>query len=414
MKIKISNIGKIKEADIILNGITVIAGENNTGKSTVGKVLYSVLNSLYDIDNKRYNEKFRNIETILRYCYSFNINITDDSYIRKLSEIIVNEKNNNLTIDYLYDIVVNFWENENLFGLNEDTSKIDFNKILKILTIPDDVLTYMIVSNKLNIEFEYEVDNIFTDEKGKIEINYDTSNINIDNNINKISNFKNLQSQSIYIESPFILDELRISKTTEYYNFFKGNHKYDLKNMLLKTQNSNNIIDTAIASNIIDKINEVCSGNLSFDKSKTNFINYTLDGSQHSIKVKNLSTGLKSFVILKTLLLNGSITQNSTIILDEPEIHLHPEWQLTFAQVIVLIQKEFNLNILLTTHSPYFLRAIQIFSDKYDIIDKNKYYLAENNGNIANINDVTDNIESIYEKLSRPLQTLEDLRCSDV
>lgn len=31
MKIKISNIGKIKEADVTINGITVIAGENNTG-----------------------------------------------------------------------------------------------------------------------------------------------------------------------------------------------------------------------------------------------------------------------------------------------------------------------------------------------------------------------------------------------
>ena len=37
MRIKISNIGKIKEADVTINGITVIAGENNTGKSTVGK-----------------------------------------------------------------------------------------------------------------------------------------------------------------------------------------------------------------------------------------------------------------------------------------------------------------------------------------------------------------------------------------
>ena len=41
MRLEIKNFAKIKEADITLDGITVIAGENNTGKSTVGKILNS-------------------------------------------------------------------------------------------------------------------------------------------------------------------------------------------------------------------------------------------------------------------------------------------------------------------------------------------------------------------------------------
>lgn len=39
MKLELKNICKIKNAEVELNGITVIAGENNTGKSTVGKAL---------------------------------------------------------------------------------------------------------------------------------------------------------------------------------------------------------------------------------------------------------------------------------------------------------------------------------------------------------------------------------------
>ena len=35
MELHIRNIAKIEKADIEINGITVIAGENNTGKSTV-------------------------------------------------------------------------------------------------------------------------------------------------------------------------------------------------------------------------------------------------------------------------------------------------------------------------------------------------------------------------------------------
>ena len=46
MNIKISKFGKIKTANILVNGLTVIAGKNDTGKSTVGKAIYSVIRSI--------------------------------------------------------------------------------------------------------------------------------------------------------------------------------------------------------------------------------------------------------------------------------------------------------------------------------------------------------------------------------
>ena len=104
--------------------------------------------------------------------------------------------------------------------------------------------------------------------------------------------------------------------------------------------------------------------------------------------------------------------ENGTIILDEPEIHLHPEWQLKFAELIVLLQKEFGMHILLTTHSPYFLNAIEVFSERHKIEDKCKYYVAENEGNSSIIKDLTGNTREIYRKLARPIQDLENIRYS--
>lgn len=52
MRLKIENFAKIKNADIAINGITVIAGENNTGKSTVGKIIFSLYKSLVGIEDK--------------------------------------------------------------------------------------------------------------------------------------------------------------------------------------------------------------------------------------------------------------------------------------------------------------------------------------------------------------------------
>ena len=55
MELKISNIGKVTNAEIILKGITVIAGENNTGKSTIGKALFAAFNSMYQLNQKTIN-----------------------------------------------------------------------------------------------------------------------------------------------------------------------------------------------------------------------------------------------------------------------------------------------------------------------------------------------------------------------
>ena len=84
------------------------------------------------------------------------------------------------------------------------------------------------------------------------------------------------------------------------------------------------------------------------------------------LNINNLSTGLKSFVIIKTLLENGSLKQKDVLILDEPEIHLHPDWQLRYAEIIVLLQKVFELTIILTTHSPHFVEALQYYAEKYE------------------------------------------------
>ena len=128
--------------------------------------------------------------------------------------------------------------------------------------------------------------------------------------------------------------------------------------------------------------------------------------NEQELNLKNLSTGLKTFAIIKMLLQNGILEENGTIILDEPEIHLHPEWQIIFAELIVLLQKEFGMHILLTTHSPYFLKAIEVYSKKYDIKEKCKYYISQNQEKEATIIDKTDKIEDIYYKLAIPFENL--------
>lgn len=128
------------------------------------------------------------------------------------------------------------------------------------------------------------------------------------------------------------------------------------------------------------------------------------------IAVSNLSTGMKSFVVLKMLLEKGSINDKDVIVLDEPEIHLHPQWQIAYAELLVLLQKKFDLSVVVTTHSPYFVDAINLFSCKYNTDNNVNYYISSVNDNKVEMRNVTGNIEEIYKKMASPIEALDTLR----
>lgn len=65
MKLSVRNIGKLKSAEIDIAGITVVAGENNTGKSTLGKALFAVFNGFHDPEKQVKGSKERSMETAL-------------------------------------------------------------------------------------------------------------------------------------------------------------------------------------------------------------------------------------------------------------------------------------------------------------------------------------------------------------
>ena len=49
MQIRLKNIGIIKDSTLTLDGLTVITGKNNSGKTTVGKTLYAMLDAVSDL-----------------------------------------------------------------------------------------------------------------------------------------------------------------------------------------------------------------------------------------------------------------------------------------------------------------------------------------------------------------------------
>ena len=79
MELLLQNIGIIGNAKIALNGLTVICGSNNSGKSTAGKALYATVESLNNLDFKFHEELSVNLRKVL---FSISRILDLDSVIR--------------------------------------------------------------------------------------------------------------------------------------------------------------------------------------------------------------------------------------------------------------------------------------------------------------------------------------------
>ena len=69
MKLSLKNFGKIEKASVEMDGITVIAGENNTGKSTVGKALYCLFHAFYNMNDTLDREREKLIFPYFLFVY---------------------------------------------------------------------------------------------------------------------------------------------------------------------------------------------------------------------------------------------------------------------------------------------------------------------------------------------------------
>ena len=113
----------------------------------------------------------------------------------------------------------------------------------------------------------------------------------------------------------------------------------------------------------------------------------------------------KQIGVLQSLLANRKLSPGSFLIIDEPEVNLHPEWQVKFAGILVLLAKDLDITLYINTHSPLFIQAIDAYSEYYDLNDETNYYLTEKS-NVEgkyNINKIdNDELFVIYDNLGKP------------
>lgn len=420
MRLDCSNVGKIEKASIELNSITLIAGLNNTGKSTISKTLYCIFNSFYNVEKKSEEVLKNNIDSVFKMSsLDFFIEYPEVSLrqIRNtIRELLKNKEN--ITEKIAIDIIT-----KNLGHGFTKNKGIDINRIISILTLSQADINKKILQNLFTSEFQGQIQNLNGKKEAFINLQIKDKTVNItikDNIIIELENPLNLTHEAIYIDDPFVLDSAlssryinpishraNIERKLLYTRFEEQNNKKDNNNLSVQKAVNDLLVEDNL-KNIYVELNNVCDGSLV--RQESGVLSFVSDSDGREISLTNLSTGLKTFTIIKTLLLNGYLEEKGTLILDEPEIHLHPEWQIVLAKIIVLLQKEYKMHILISSHSPYFIHAIEVYSKKEKIYNPKFYLTEEIKDGLINMKDVSDDLEPIYNLLYKPLQELESLK----
>lgn len=412
MIFKIKNFGKITEANIKLDGITVICGDNNTGKSTVGKALFSFFNALTDYKYKIDAQKNNKLRAAVRNYASDPMDLPVKALYPENSMNFISEHDNHFSLDEVKEFL------ELSYGLKLPKDRLV--SLVEYLNTPEiDILNeyvYRYITNVMN----GQVKNAYSSSGSHCLISGEfkdfTNTIKIRKQYCICELDEPIEHSAYYINTPFSLDSLNEHRMAI---FGSNPMSRNIVDAILQAQaeinedSMTNILDTVLNKKELDDVRSIIkkaySGDTIIDHGRYFYLENGIP-----FDFRNISTGLKSFAIIERLLETGVLKKKDVLILDEPEIHLHSEWQIIYAELIVILQKTFDLTILLVTHSSQFLESLIYYMEKYDIADKGNYYIPVQNEKGVTIVDRTDNLTRMKKSLKSGLYTLANKKLEDL
>ena len=420
MEFEIRNINKLENANISLDGLTVIVGENSSGKSTIGRLLYSTIQAVKNSELKNneagYKILMKHIDSLYVHISSLrkdNSVLLEDlfplpieSFFLKLKEA----KNPTEYLDYCKNVLFNM-------ELSPREKALIFNDFQSISITLGNTDRDWAIATEIQYLIESEFENrINSTEKSAFFSLSDKDNVISyymkDNSLDRFSvSGDSFIQDATYIESPLylhVLDSLLMSAPYRE-QLYTGNLRpmipYHILDFALK-MNSLRYVTKDLSGkkneNEID-INSIINGYFEFDKDLNKLI-FMQDNKK--LEPINVASGIKTFGIIEMLLDADYINENKMLIWDEPENHLHPEWQIKFASLLVSLSKR-GIPILITTHSPYFLQAVRYYSSMFGIENFVKYYspvIGEDN--FSTFENVTDNLNKVFSRLANPLNEI--------
>ena len=381
IKVVTENFRAIGHAAIQISGITVVAGENSSGKSTISKLLYYLFNTATNYEflvKKSLFDELDDFFDFLKIIYQENKELNNIDLL-KLKRPIIQMDYENLSLERIKNQIITFLEKTfQIINIQASNRYKQFIKQISGKEIEDnnslDVLKSFIEDKIKEAEniiklrpirlFTQEFSKAFRgNEHPKVFNVLEEDEVIIDLNSPSLSIPFSVQ-KAIYIDSPMSLgagssSNKHWSDLTKFI-FFEDENRSDFHN---------NDIYTSISKNIKGEAVRFTLGTLS----TLTFLRE--DGKE--FELTEVATGIKAFSIIQILLKNGHIDNRTLLIIDEPESHLHPQWIVEYARMIVLLHKHIGVKFFLASHNPDMVSAIRYIAEKEGVLDNVNYYLAE-------------------------------------
>lgn len=418
MRLLVENIAKIERAEIWINGISVLAGFNATGKSTISKSLNGIIQAYTNISDRVKSSQRRSIDQSI------------DSFLEDLSESgFFEAKRNDELIDALLTGELCLPERYSQFvpafapyasrydklpKTSKDTEYL-YEKfraqIQKAIDRPRADYVSFLVEGSVRRAFDGQINTLGQHTTGRIELQSDSGTpvcyiVFRENSVLECSANGIKEAPPVYLEPRHALDSLETGPDRRSF-WTLPSRPLVLSQLRLHRPHSEDdktLEDREKEERVVAIINDAIKGGLVEGKDSLQYIDGRI---QMPVSLKNIASGDKTFAVLKRLVENGQLRKNNTLIIDEPEVNLHPAWQLVLAEVLVILHEEFDLKIFLNTHSPYFVRAVDTYSKRHCIESRCHFYrTVEQENGLYRTEDVTNETEKIFRDLYLPFEEI--------
>jgi predicted ATPase len=358
-RIEIKNFGPIKECNLDINSFMVFIGPQATGKSTISKLIY-----FFKAIPDYIFENFRIIYTTEQFSVLYSALKKD---ILKRFENIFGFIKNITSFSLLY-----FYENEDIYI---QIKKQDINSQIDI------VFNFIVISRieEIFINLKTLIDSKWDSELKKalsVEQQLALANTNIE-----INDIFWITERLFYIPAGRSL--LSIMSVYDSSSF-----DYLMNNFVKIISNLKNSFSKSMEELIRDKINQ--EGNLYYSgkikKAKINIdrilkARYMYENGferiyyneNESLDIRFASSGQQeSLWILLLIFAIIRDDMHTFTVFEEPEAHLFPESQKLLIELIALLQYQGSNKVIITTHSPYTLTALNNLLFAYNKAIENK------------------------------------------
>jgi hypothetical protein len=415
LELSVRNFRAVQCADIQLNGITVVAGINGCGKSSLSKLLYTLLRHINDYDGlvtadvqhrlAPYMDAIEQLHYALRMGDSGLI-------IRKMN---LRDLNAERYLAYVDDICWRFLDMEHdrqAQGATATTPRLHHildtvlaeeyptidEKVRTLNRLIHDALkqaSVCIQERPATLLHRVLAESfcapaatqIQLREYGGLLYSATLANVPLPHYVRKV----------LYVDTPMAIGLSECDTIPA--------HWRDLNLHLRQAATSgfDAAIDRIISSDLLH-------GEALYDSSLYGQFKFRrADG--HEFALEECATGVRAISMLQLLLRNQFLDENTLLIMDEPEAHLHPQWIVAYARLLVLLHKQLGVKFFIASHSTDMVSALRYISERETCLDDVSFYVAVAQADFDGYvyRNLGHDIEPIFASFNQSLDLLDTL-----